>query len=68
MRYHTVIIAYALHKFPHVFPVIGGPKVKQLSANIKASEIYLSSEQISYLESSVVYNPVHVPSVNKRFS
>lgn len=48
-----------LHKTPHVFPIICRATVEQLFASIKGLEIRLSSEQISYLESAVVYEPVH---------
>ncbi|KAF8550956.1 Aldo/keto reductase [Imleria badia] len=55
----TVAIAYILHKTPHVFPLIGGSKVEQLFAHIKGLEICLSLEQISCIESAVVYEPAH---------
>ncbi|KAG8220294.1 dimethylaniline monooxygenase [Butyriboletus roseoflavus] len=60
----AVVIAYISHKTPYVFPVIGGPKVKQLFASIKGLEICLSPEQISYLESAVVYEPARLPDGN----
>jgi len=47
----AVAIAYVLHKAPYVFPIIGGRKVEHLQSNIKALEISLSPEQITFLES-----------------
>lgn len=68
MHCYLVAIAYILHKTPHVFPVIGGPKVEQMFASIKGLEICLSSEHISYLKSAVIYDPAHLPNVNTRLS
>ena len=55
-----------LRKVPHVFPVIEGPKLEQLSASVKGLEIYLSSEQISCIESAAVYEPALHLDVNTR--
>ena len=57
-----------MHKFPYVFPVIGGPQIKQLLASIKGLETRLSSEHISYLESAIVTEPARLPDVNMRCS
>lgn len=53
-----------LHKIPYVFPVIGGVGVEQLIASIKGLEICLSSEQISCIESAVVYELTRLRNVN----
>ncbi|KAM7210061.1 NADP-dependent oxidoreductase domain containing protein, partial [Rhypophila decipiens] len=51
-----VALAYVLHKAAqwgvyNVFPVIGGRKVEQFEANIRALGIELADEQMKYLES-----------------
>ncbi|THU99485.1 Aldo/keto reductase [Dendrothele bispora CBS 962.96] len=47
----AVALAYAMHKTPYVFPIIGGRKVEQLDQNIEGLGIALTPEQIKYLES-----------------
>ena len=53
----TVAIAYILHKYPYVVPIVGARKIEQLEANVKALEISLSEEQIAYLESIFQFDP-----------
>ena len=53
----TVAIAYILHKYPYVTPIVGGRKVEQLEANVKALEISLTDKQIAYLESIIPFDP-----------
>ena len=53
----AVAIAYILHKYPYVVPIVGGRKVEQLEANVKALEISLSEDQIAYLESVFPFDP-----------
>ena len=53
----TVAIAYILHKYPYVVPIVGGRKVEQLEANVTALEISLSEKQITYLESVFPFDP-----------
>ncbi|PBK87973.1 Aldo/keto reductase [Armillaria gallica] len=53
----AVAIAYVMHKTSYVFPIIGGRKVEQLEANLKALDISLSKEQIEYLESTIPFDP-----------
>ncbi|KAJ7250398.1 Aldo/keto reductase [Mycena rebaudengoi] len=51
-------LPYVMHmKVPYVFPVIGGRKVEHLLSNTEALDIALSSEQITYLESILPFNP-----------
>ncbi|KAF8963790.1 hypothetical protein BDZ97DRAFT_1608997, partial [Flammula alnicola] len=52
-----VAIAYVMQKTPYVFKIIGGRKIEHLLANLEALEIYLSDEQIKYLESIVPFEP-----------
>lgn len=53
----AVAIAYVMQKAPYVFPLIGGRKVEHLMDNIKALEVSLSTEQISFLESILPFDP-----------
>ncbi|KIK68628.1 hypothetical protein GYMLUDRAFT_153464 [Collybiopsis luxurians FD-317 M1] len=52
----AVAIAYVMQKTPYVFPLIGGRKVEQLQANIKALDVALSNEQIEFLESIIPFD------------
>lgn len=53
----AVAIAYVMQKTSYVFPIIGGRKVEQLTANIEALKVSLSVEQIEYLESILPFDP-----------
>lgn len=53
----TIALAYVLAKAPNVFPIVGGRKVEQLQANIKALSIRLTSAQMVFLESIVPFKP-----------
>ncbi|KAI5477661.1 Aldo/keto reductase [Pseudohyphozyma bogoriensis] len=52
----AVALAYAMHKYPYMFPVIGGNKIAQLEANLEAISISLSDAQMSYLESVTAFD------------
>ncbi|KAJ3573459.1 hypothetical protein NP233_g2408 [Leucocoprinus birnbaumii] len=45
----AVAVAYVMHKTAHVFPILGGRTIEQLTANLEALEIRLSEEQIKFL-------------------
>ncbi|KAJ3818690.1 NADP-dependent oxidoreductase domain-containing protein [Lentinula raphanica] len=53
----AVAIAYVMQKTPYVFPIIGGRKIEQLEENIKALDIWLSEEQMSFLEGVLSFDP-----------
>ncbi|KIJ55023.1 hypothetical protein M422DRAFT_200987 [Sphaerobolus stellatus SS14] len=53
----AVAIAYCLQRCPYVFPIVGGRKVQHLLNNIKALELVLTEEQITYLESQSAFDP-----------
>ncbi|KAJ7618696.1 hypothetical protein FB45DRAFT_1097364 [Roridomyces roridus] len=53
----AVAIAYVMQKVPYCFPIIGGRKVEHLTSNLEALDIALSSEQIEYLESILLFDP-----------
>ena len=52
-----VAIAYLMQKTTYVFPILGGSKVHQLKANLKALDVSLNPEQIAYIESIVPFDP-----------
>lgn len=52
----TVAIAWAMQKFPYVFPIIGGRKIEHLHANIEALDIALTPEQIKFLDDIVPFD------------
>ncbi|KAJ3926920.1 MAG: NADP-dependent oxidoreductase domain-containing protein [Lentinula lateritia] len=53
----AVAIAYVMQKTPYVFPIIGGRKIEHLQENIKALDIWLSEEQIQFLEGILPFDP-----------
>lgn len=46
----SVALAYAMHKYPYVFPIVGGRKIEHLKGNIEALEWELSEEEITEIE------------------
>lgn len=46
----SVALAYVMHKYPYVFPVVGGRKVEHLKGNIEALGIELNEEEIEAIE------------------
>ncbi|KAF5390949.1 hypothetical protein D9757_003949 [Collybiopsis confluens] len=52
----AVAVAYVMQKTPYVFPIIGGRKVEQLEANMKALDTVLSEEQVKYLEGVIPFD------------
>ncbi|KAH9828634.1 aryl-alcohol dehydrogenase [Rhodofomes roseus] len=53
----AVAIAYVMHKVPYTFPIVGGRKVEHLHANIEALSIKLTTEQMTYLEGVLPFEP-----------
>ncbi|RDX54210.1 Aldo/keto reductase [Lentinus brumalis] len=51
----SVAIAWALHKAPYVFPLVGGRKPEQLQEVFKGLEIELTPEQIKTLEDAAPF-------------
>ncbi|KAF7300991.1 Aldo-ket-red domain-containing protein [Mycena indigotica] len=47
--------AKSIQAAPYCFPIVGGRKIEHLVANVEALDISLSPEQISYLESVVLF-------------
>lgn len=42
----SVALAYAMHKAPYVFPIVGGRKIEHLKANIEALGLELSARDM----------------------
>ncbi|EJD47159.1 arylalcohol dehydrogenase [Auricularia subglabra TFB-10046 SS5] len=53
----AVAIAYLMQKTTYVFPIVGGRKIEHLKENIKALDIRLTPDQISYIESVNSFEP-----------
>ena len=53
----AVAMAWALHKTPYVFPVIGGRKPEHLRANLEALSIALTDEHLKQLDGGVPLPP-----------
>ncbi|KIK66099.1 hypothetical protein GYMLUDRAFT_193477 [Collybiopsis luxurians FD-317 M1] len=53
----AVAIAYVMQKTPYVFPIVGGRRIEQLQANLKALDITLSEEQIQFIENVIPFDP-----------
>ncbi|PSR73576.1 hypothetical protein PHLCEN_2v10495 [Hermanssonia centrifuga] len=52
----AVAIAYHLQKQPHVFPLIGGNKIKYMMSNINALKVTLKQEHIKEIESAAPFD------------
>ncbi|KAI0768992.1 aryl-alcohol dehydrogenase [Trametes elegans] len=52
----AVAIAYVMQKMPYVFPIIGGRKVEQLTANLAALDVALTPEHIRRIEGVVPFD------------
>ncbi|KAH6716978.1 NADP-dependent oxidoreductase domain-containing protein [Leptodontidium sp. MPI-SDFR-AT-0119] len=46
----SVALAYIMHKYPYVYPIIGGRKLSHLKGNIEALSIELTDEEIDEIE------------------
>ncbi len=46
----SVALAYAMHKYPYVYPIVGGRKVEHLKSNIEALSLELSEEEVAEIE------------------
>lgn len=48
----SVALAYVMHKFPYVAPIVGGRKVEHLHGNIEALELQLGQQDIDDIEAA----------------
>ena len=46
----SLALAYVMHKFPYVYPIVGGRNTKHLEGNIAALELELSDEEIDEID------------------
>lgn len=53
----SVALAWAMHKTPHVFPIVGGRKVEHLKENIDALSLALTREEIQRINKAVPFDP-----------
>ncbi|KAJ5114077.1 hypothetical protein N7456_002611 [Penicillium angulare] len=52
----SVALAYVMHKFPYVSPIVGGRKVEHLHGNIKALELQLEQQDIEEIEGAYEFD------------
>ena len=52
----SIALAYVRHKYPFVYPIVGGRKIYHLKGNIEALEIELSEEEIDDIDSAVPFD------------
>lgn len=52
----SVALAYVRHKYPYVFPIVGGRKIDHLKGNIEALGLELTDEEVDELESAVPFD------------
>lgn len=48
----SLALAYVMHKYPYVYPIVGGRNIKHLEANVKALELELSPEEIDEIDAA----------------
>jgi aryl-alcohol dehydrogenase-like predicted oxidoreductase len=52
----SVALAYVMHKYPYVYPIIGGRKVEHLKGNIEALSVELSDEDIDEIDGAAPFD------------
>jgi diketogulonate reductase-like aldo/keto reductase len=51
----SVALAYIRHKYPYVYPIVGGRKIEHLKGNIEALALDLSEEEVDDIDSAVPF-------------
>lgn len=51
----SVALAYVRHKYPYVYPIVGGRKIDHLKGNIEALGLQLSDEEIAEIDGAVPF-------------
>ena len=51
----SVALAYVRHKYPFVYPIVGGRKIDHLKGNIEALALQLTDEEIDEIEGAVPF-------------
>ena len=52
----SVAMAYVMHKYPYVFPIVGGRKIEHLKGNIDGLGVELSDEEIDEIDAAVPFD------------
>lgn len=52
----SIALAYVRHKYPYVYPIVGGRKIDHLKGNIEALGIELTEEEIDDIDSAVPFD------------
>ncbi|CAA9965036.1 Norsolorinic acid reductase [Pyrenophora teres f. maculata] len=52
----SIALAYIRHKYPYVYPIVGGRKLEHLKGNIEALSLALSDEEVDDIDSAVPFD------------
>ncbi|RMZ72469.1 Norsolorinic acid reductase [Pyrenophora seminiperda CCB06] len=52
----SVALAYVRHKYPFVYPIVGGRKVEHLKGNIEALGLVLTDEEVDDIDGAVPFD------------
>lgn len=52
----SVALAYVRHKYPFVYPIVGGRKIEHLKGNIEALGLELSEEEVDDIDAAVPFD------------
>lgn len=52
----SIALAYVRHKYPYVYPIVGGRKIEHLKGNIEALGLELTDEEIDDIDSAVPFD------------
>ena len=52
----SVAQAYVMHKYPYVFPIVGGRKIEHLKGNIEGLGVDLTDEEVDEIEGVVPFD------------
>lgn len=52
----SVALAYVMHKYPYVYPIVGGRNTKHLQGNIEALGVDLTDEEVAGIDAAVPFD------------
>lgn len=52
----SIALAYVRHKYPYVYPIVGGRKIDHLKGNIEALSLELSEEEVDDIDSAIPFD------------
>lgn len=52
----SVALAYVMHKYPYVYPIVGGRKIDHLKGNIEALGVELSDGEVDEIEAAMPFD------------